>query len=152
LPQAPQFLAFVVRSTQAFMHCVCPAAQPIEHAPPTHVVPPRHTFAHAPQLRGSTCVSVHWPAHCTSLPLHAQEPLTHVAPVPHVVPHAPQSKGSDVKSTHAPPHVASPIAQLDVHVPSEQTWPLVHFMPHAPQLFGSPCASVHTPLQRMPPL
>jgi hypothetical protein len=47
--------------------------------------------------------------------------------------------------------LVSPVAQVVVHTPAEQTWPVVHAVVHEPQWVGSLPVSVHTPLQRRPP-
>ena len=63
------------------------------------------------------------------------------------MPQSPQLLGSVVGSTHAVPHNLSPVAQVRVHEPAEQTFPPVHIVPQAPQLFGSLARSAHVPEQ-----
>jgi hypothetical protein len=53
-PQAPQFLRSVLVLTQAPLHSVSPAAQPLMHCPFKHASEPRHALPQPPQFIGST--------------------------------------------------------------------------------------------------
>jgi hypothetical protein len=49
------------------------------------------------------------------------------------VPHAPQLFGSKFVETHALEHIVSPVPQLVVHMPPEQTVPAPQTVLHVPQ-------------------
>jgi hypothetical protein len=157
LPHAPQFALLVFRFTQVMPiipnppgHDVSPVGQPAWQVPFTHMLPMPQWTPHAPQLRGSLLVSVHWPMHVVSAALHVHIPFTHEAPVPQIVPQVPQSKGSVVRSTQALLQSVSPFPQINAQMPEEQTHPAPHAIPQPPQFLGSLCVSVQTPLHRRP--
>jgi hypothetical protein len=152
VPQAPQFVMLVVRSTQAPLQDVSPVAQPVVQTLFTHSSPMVQRLPQPPQLRGSLVGSTHVPPHIVVPVLHAQALAAQVAPVGHAVPQAPQSSGSLVRSTHELEQFVRPVAHVVVQTPAEQTWPVVQAFPQAPQLFTSPDVFVQTPLQRVPPL
>jgi hypothetical protein len=160
VPQAPQLALLVCRSTHVVpiigpmppVHAVSPVGQPAVHTPFTQVLAMPQWVPHAPQLRGSVSVSVHWPPQLVSPAPHTHAPLVQVAPVPQAVPQAPQSKGSFSRSTHALLQLVSPLPQLVVQTPDEHTWPVAHAMPQPPQFLGSLSVSVQTPSHLRPML
>jgi hypothetical protein len=88
-PQAPQFLASVVVSTQVDPQAVRPDGQ--RHIPPAQLVPlTMQAFPQAPQLPLSVCRSTHrFPQ--GDIPIEqVHVPPTHAAPIGHTVPQAPQ--------------------------------------------------------------
>ncbi len=147
VPQAPQFCAFVLVSTQTVTvfppgpvseHAVSPVSQPVVQAPETHVSSPVQRLPQAPQFALLLDVSTHWLLHVARPPPHAHAPDAQLAPEPQTLLQAPQLFGSVCVSTHAPPQVVWPASasQEVVHWPLEHT-PPSHVIPQPPQLFGS---------------
>jgi hypothetical protein len=69
VPQAPQFVPLVVRSTQVPAQSVRPVGQP-EHWPATHAAPPVQAVPQAPQFCESVC-------RFTQLRPHITVPVAH---------------------------------------------------------------------------
>jgi hypothetical protein len=152
VPQAPQFLLSVDRSTQVVPQSVSPVSQVPLHAPATQVVPRMQRMPQPPQFAGSVSVSVHdAPQRIVPVP-HEQAPATQFAPFAHCVLQLPQLFGSVATSTHEAPQVVVPAPHDVVQVPAEHTSPFAHTFPHAPQLLGSLSVAVQTPSHRVPSL
>jgi hypothetical protein len=109
-PHAPQFAAFLLRSTQADEQAVEPLGHSVTQCPAEQTSEPEHACAQLPQWFGSVPGSTH------SSPQRAN-PVRHVNPhrpeshsaVPNAgatqtLAHAPQFDASDAVSTHCPPH------------------------------------------------
>jgi hypothetical protein len=75
VPQAPQLLGSVPRSTQALPHSLVPGGQP--HVPPVHKSPGAHRAPHAPQLFASLVMSMQTPPQSTMPPGQRHTPPLH---------------------------------------------------------------------------
>jgi hypothetical protein len=76
LPQAPQFIALVARSTQAPPQLVVPPAQvPCTQAPAEQIVPLAQALPHEPQLATSALRSTHDEPQAMRPVLQVQAPL-----------------------------------------------------------------------------
>jgi hypothetical protein len=107
---------------------------------------------HVPQLSGSDARSVHWPPQAAGVVpfVQAQALDTQTSPPVHALPQLPQSWELVVGSTQAPLQSVSPVAQVAVHAPCEQTCDVPQATPHPPQLLGSDVVSTHRPAQSRP--
>jgi len=116
VPQAPQWAAFVIVSTQAPPHTVWPGVAQAQ-VPALHVLPPGQELLHVPQCVGDVVTSTQLVPHVVTSEAHVieQTPCEQTSPIPHAVPHPPQCCPSDWMSTHAAPHaVSAPVqAQAD---------------------------------------
>jgi hypothetical protein len=164
VPQAPQLLLFVDKSTQAITiprgptgHDVSPPSpHPATHVPAWQLWFGPHLRPHAPQLALSEFGLTHVTPQRRSPGAQLHMPPMQSAPFAHCVPHMPQLRGSIVRSTHAfaqfvsgAPAAVAP--QMSEHEPFEQVGVLAgQTLPHAPQLFGSLCVGMHVPPQRIP--
>lgn len=78
------------------------------------VNPGPHTLPHAPQLLGSTLLSVQAPPHTSCPPGHWHVPPLQVWPVAQAVPQAPQLLASDEVLTHVPLQLFCPVKHAQV--------------------------------------
>lgn len=166
MPQSPQLVLSLVRSTQALPHFASPSLQPAEHVPSLQTSPFAQAFPHVPQLRtlvwrsSQTCtvpppppppppnVSVQ-----TVSPVgHVHAPSLHVPPFGHALPHDPQLLMLVSKSTHALPpppnpppvlHDVRPVAQPAVQTPLTHESSGEQRFPHAPQFVVLELVSTH---------
>ena len=170
--QLPQANPLAVVSTQKLappkVHDVSPGLQaqvpePLQYCERRHVVP------QAPQLSGSSTVSVQLPGvppHTVVAPvgqLHAL--LAHDANCAHRVPHVPQLVGSVEVLVQTPPTPPQSVfGVLQTQAPATQLSPGVQRMPQPPQLLGSmvvlvqvvphvvdPVGQLHTPEMQVEP-
>jgi hypothetical protein len=92
VPQVPQFLLSVAKSTHVLLHLLKPAAHAEAQVPPLQTSPAAQLVPQVPQLLGSTAVSRHVPEQSVSpvpqLVTHA--PPVQISPVAQVLPQAPQ--------------------------------------------------------------
>lgn len=100
VPQAPQLLKSVCRSTQPPEHAVVPAGQ--AQVPLLQTWPAPQVWPQAPQLWTSLCRLAHPPVQAVVPAGQAQVPLLQTWPVPHAWPQAPQLLTSLWRSTQAP--------------------------------------------------
>ena len=120
-PQAPQWLTFVLRSTQELPHEVVPNGQ-LWHAPLTHRSSAAQGELQLPQWFGSNFKSTQTSPHFVVPPaqLNAHTPAEHTSPEAHAVPQAPQLAGSFLVSVQCPSHISVPVPHTAVHVPFTQ--------------------------------
>jgi hypothetical protein len=170
--QAPQWAGSVLRSTQAPLHSVSPAAQVCWQVPPLQVWPAAQAVPHVPQFLGSVEVLVQTaavpePQICFG-ETHTQAEAAQTSPAMQTFPHAPQLEALVDVSTQVP--VAGSLGQsatgdaLHVQeaawqVPSPQSWPqvpqlavLVCLFTHAmPQVSGCAAGHPQTPALQLAP-
>jgi hypothetical protein len=105
LPQPPQFAVFVLTSTQASPHLVCPGAQTQE--PLEQVCPDPQRVLQEPQFVASVIRLAQLVPQAISPPAQLAEHLLCEQNWPFVqtVPHMPQLLASETKFTHAVPHL-----------------------------------------------
>lgn len=127
IPQAPQCVAVLVRSTHVPLQSVVPAGQ--WHCPEMQLAPVEQALPQVPQLLASLLVLTQ-PVlgQAIRLPVQVHAPVTQVAPVPHTLPQVPQLKLSTCLSTQLPLHTAVPTGQP--HWPLVQVPPSAHLFPH----------------------
>jgi hypothetical protein len=77
VPQLPQLLGSLLKSTHILPHAALPPTHAKLHTPSKHTpAPPSgavHVAPQPPQFFGSAAVSVHVPSQLTSLPVHSPE-------------------------------------------------------------------------------
>jgi hypothetical protein len=166
-PQPPHASPSVLVSTHSAAPPVAGAHELVPgrhaHVPPAQYIPPpatKHCVPHAPQLFGSSEVSVHAVppkpvAHVMIVsPVGAVGQLQvlaeHVARSAHAVPHAPQLRGSVAVLVQTPPQVVSPVGH--VHTLATHDSPAPHRIPQPPQLRGSVVVSLQMPPHSLSPV
>ncbi len=117
VPQLPQFLGSVEKSTHAPLQRLVPGKH--THVPALQLSADGHVVVQEPQWLGSVCSSTHPPLQFDKpwLQLEEQTPRSHTWPFEHALPHLPQLAGSLVRSEHVPLHETCPIA-VQIVLPS----------------------------------
>ena len=125
MPQAPQWCASFVKSTQAPLHSVWPPGHP--QCPLMHGVPALHATPQVPQLAALVIRSTQAPLQAVCPFGHATThcPCTHDCPLLHAAPQPPQSFGFVIVSAHSDPLAVSHgwNGQVAAQVPLTQNWP-----------------------------
>ena len=159
-PQAPQFWALVVKSTQLPEQSLAPSGQ--AHRPSEHTRFPPQEAWQKPQLALSVFRSTHFPLQRASPDgqAAAQAPSTQTWPPVQRLAHAPQFWASACRSTQETPppgpgppccwHSLNPLAQPQVP-PEQICWP-EHALPQPPQLRASESGFTHELLHRIRPV
>jgi hypothetical protein len=148
MPQPPQFWLSLVVSTQAPVHSVWVAEQPVLHIPLLHTWLAAHLVPHPPQSTGLLARLTHCPEQFTVPVGHLHAPPEQKVPPEHVSPQPPQFALSFCMSTHALPHAVRLVAHWPWHTPELQNGVAAgQAFPHPPQLLGSVCSSAHEPEQ-----
>jgi hypothetical protein len=137
VPHLPQFVRFVVVSTQAPF--VPQAPWPAAHwqVPEKQNWLAGQTLPQEPQLIELPVVSTHEDPQSLSEPAHPLAHLLceHTMPAAQAVPHAPQFFASEVVSTQPVEHIVCPARQPQT--PALHACPVRQMPPHLPQLAGS---------------
>jgi hypothetical protein len=146
LPQAPQLLTSLLKSTQAPLHRLNPELQKNPHEPLKQVgdafAGTGHAAPHPPQFAGSFEKFGQAPLHRGCVPPHLHRALTQLDPDGHTLPQPPQFDEPEITSMHVcVPHRLEPKGQVCPHAPPVQVaLPPVgtgQRRPQLPQLFGS---------------
>jgi hypothetical protein len=90
VPQAPQFLASLLRSTQDPLQAVSIAAQVEEHWPTLHTSLAAHARPHMPQFFGSRSGSMQAPLQSRLSASHTHMPRAQILSASQTRPHMPQ--------------------------------------------------------------
>ena len=165
-PHAPQWASVVlVLVSQPFEATPSQLPKPAlqvatAHAPAAQAavaLGSEHARPHAPQCAAVERVLVSQPFE--GLPSQSPKPVAQVNPhAPdahegvalagdgHAFPQRPQWASDEVRLAHSPEQLVSPAAQVERHVPAEQTSPATHARPHEPQLARSVSTLTSHPL------
>src|SRR5262249_25857704 len=148
VPQAPQCVSVLFRSTHDVPHIVRLLSQP--HLPAVQLVSPWQALPHAPQLSLLESSVTHELPHGVSPDAHlsTQPPCEQSCVEGHFLPQPPQFAASADGSLHVPLHAFLPEGQA--HLLSTHVMPVfVQSTPQPPQLCVSVVASTHTPEQKV---
>jgi hypothetical protein len=110
LPQVPQLSGLVMTFVQAPPeHCISPAAQLLEQAPPLHTCVPEQVVVQVPQWLLSEATQA--PPQSSKPAPHLHTPAWQDLPVPHLLPQVPQFWLSVCAATHDPLQATWPVPQ-----------------------------------------